>query len=777
MAPGSAPGTPLYPLDPGWTEVVLAPLHDPTIAPGLDQSFELVSAKRGRLEPFWCYTVLHWEAASPGQDAAVYTLRVDVALAGFDTLLLCLAMPASATARVGLRIDGSWRPDAPPVAGTAARMEIAVPLPSGSRIQEVRVRFSSRDAGQHAANLSWIGLANGALQAKVIAGRRRYDESWPGLMKPESDWGEPCFGRGLLFCAEDIPALKEKWALPAWRPHVARLEALAERFLRRAPEADLHDSLPTNDVRYIRAREMGSTMYCWESVLLGFVGLMRSDSAMIRHALRYLLCTVHTPSWASSAEQRLPGSTWDMRCFHEAMAVVAVSMLADWFSTALTPRARDLVVQSLWDKGLAVIERDMMKHAYLYRCNQGPWFAGARLLGGLMLEKAWPCVGDYADRAYADMLRALDGYVQADGGLDEGIGYYGQTMQAVIPAAIAYARARGRDPAAFLRDRVLPSDTYVTTMSGVLPGTAIPEADCRTELFCGDVLPIMAGFFPDSANAKILSPCLEAGTVIEVSGGLTGSGGIYGFIFGPRDIRSPESIVPCFSTLPVSGFLSSYRVESPPEGGPSRRSMRVLVTGSRAHPSHSHLDKSGFILSIDSQAALVDRGMLSYSHPEANLLKRSCMHNCLTPVLPDGGFADQVSPSAPILPRGAGDSSGFRAEVDATPAWLPLMSSYVRRFESRSIRELVVEDTGELSTPGRVAFHLHSPHPFDLRDGCAVIEAGGFRLRVEAPWAVSLHADYDSVDLKHRPISHLVLLSPEATRFSFRTTITRAEVP
>ena len=59
MKPEPVSGTPLYPLDPGWTEVLFAPLHDPQIAPELDQSFELVSAKRGRLEPFWCYTVLH----------------------------------------------------------------------------------------------------------------------------------------------------------------------------------------------------------------------------------------------------------------------------------------------------------------------------------------------------------------------------------------------------------------------------------------------------------------------------------------------------------------------------------------------------------------------------------------------------------------------------------------------------------------------------------------------------------------------------------------------
>jgi hypothetical protein len=762
-------GTPLYPLDPGWTEVIFAPLHDPQIAPELDQSFELVSAKRGRLEPFWCYTVLHWEEAPPGTDAAVYTLRVDIPLAGFDTLLLCLAMPAAAAARVQLRIDGAWCPDTPPVAGTAARMEHAVPLPVGNRLQVVRLWFSSRDSGDHAANLSWIGLANAALQATVLGGRRRYDESWPGLIAPEEKWGEPCFARGLLFSAEDLPALRAKWRLPAWRDHAGRMEAMAESYLRRIPEADVHDFLPTNDVRYIRAREMGSTMYCWEAVAVGFVGLMRADHAMIRHALRSLLCMLHTPSWACSAENRLPGSTWDMRCFHEAMAAVAVSLLADWFAYALTPRARDLTLQSLWDKGLAVVERDMMKHAYLYSCNQGPWFAGARLLGGLMLEKAWPCVGDYADRAYADMLRALDGYVQADGGLDEGIGYYGQTMQAAS-AGVGDGRGhRGLDPAAFLRQRVLPSDAYVATMSGILPGTAIPEGDCRIELFCGDVIPVMAGFFPDSANAKILSPCLAAGSVIEVSGGLTGSGGILGFIFGPRDIQPPQSIVPCFSVLPASGFLSSYRTEPP------GRSMRLHVTGSKARPSHSHLDKSGFVLEIDGRMLLVDRGMLSYSHPEANLLKRSCMHNCLTPVLPDGGYADQLLPSAPILPRGTGDSGSLRAEVDATPAWQGLLSRYARRFESDSIRELVVVDTGELAAPGRIAVHLHSPFPFEVRGKRAVLAVGAFELQVEAPWAKSMHAGIDSVDLKNRPISHLVLLSPEATRFSFTTTIRRAD--
>ena len=51
----------------------------------------------------------------------------------------------------------------------------------------------------------------------------------------------------------------------------------------------------------------------------------------------------------------------DQRCFNEEQATTAAALLLDWYDFALTPRARMLAQQVLWDKGVSVIERDMMK--------------------------------------------------------------------------------------------------------------------------------------------------------------------------------------------------------------------------------------------------------------------------------------------------------------------------------------------------------------------------------------------------------------------------------
>jgi hypothetical protein len=75
----------------------------------------------------------------------------------------------------------------------------------------------------------------------------------------------------------------------------------------------------------------------------------------------------------------------------------------------------------LWDRGLAVIERDMAKFEYVHRINQGPWFCRARIFGGLLLEKEWPYFDEgYVDRAVAHLREGMDRYLQPDGGIDEG---------------------------------------------------------------------------------------------------------------------------------------------------------------------------------------------------------------------------------------------------------------------------------------------------------------------------------------------------------------------
>ena len=103
--------------------------------------------------------------------------------------------------------------------------------------------------------------------------------------------------------------------------------------------------------------------------------------------------------------------------------------------------ARDLVRVAIWDKGLSVIQRDMVKWEYVYSINQGPWVCRARVFGGLVLEPDWPRVKSYIDQGYADLLEGLNTYLLPDGGVDEGLAYFDATLKITLPGLRAYTRA------------------------------------------------------------------------------------------------------------------------------------------------------------------------------------------------------------------------------------------------------------------------------------------------------------------------------------------------
>ncbi len=350
--------TQLFELTPA--ESMFAPFHDPVIAEHLPLRLESGSAVELKRVFGWDGVKLSWDTAQPGTLAA----RLEMPLTGlperFDQFVFCHVVPADVSLTFEARRGGQWSPLGVSVAGRGGRDEVTLPI--GARpIEAVRCGFTAHGGGHVMISLQWWGVAQAALVAQLEAARPRYDGKWEGLILPPESWPEPKLARGLLFNEGDLPALREKRTAPYWDKTWALLEERAKQYLARRPEDDLDTYLPQTDQRYIRAREKGRTTYFAEPVILGFVGLVNGDRAMGFHALRYLMCLVHTTAWAQSAESRARGSAWDQRCFNEEMATTAATLLLDWYDFALTPRARVLAQQALWDKGVAIIERDMMK--------------------------------------------------------------------------------------------------------------------------------------------------------------------------------------------------------------------------------------------------------------------------------------------------------------------------------------------------------------------------------------------------------------------------------
>jgi len=752
------------PLESVSAEVIFAPLHDPAIAPTLGLTFRPLRAQGAKGWQNWCWYSISWEAAQAGEPAADLTVPARKPDCRFDQLILCVTAPRTVQISAEACIDGHWRPVLAPSAGTSSRAEFTAPLPEGE-LTEVRLTLTPDTPEPASAFVHWLGLADTALLKQAERGRLSWDRSWPGMLvlSPAADPAR--FAADLLLSAADLPALRQKKLLPGWREHFALLEKRASKAMQNAPEDQLTEYAPFSDERYIREREKGRWNYYLEGPLVAFVGLVNQDEAMLGWAARTLMCMVHTTLWCQSAESRLRGSTWDQICFVEELMTSAVALMADWLDFLLTERARDLIRQAVWDKGLAVIERDMMKHEHVHHINQGLWFCRARILGGLLLEKSWPRMGDYVDRALREMRAVMDHYMLADGGTHEGLGYWSLSMHMVLQGLLAYARSRNADVRTILPRHQPQSERFLAIMSAMRPGRVLMDGDNSTDYLVGDTIPILAGLFPGSTYEGIVAECLLRERPFTYFNHYL-LDGLFAFILGPETLPPARCVVPVFGRLKETGHLTSLRRN----GG---RSMRLHLVGCKARPSHSHFDKSGFTLEVDGLPVLIDRGVVRYDDPRVGMMGWSQMHNVITPVLSDGSFGRQALSQSAILPDGHGDEAELHVRVDVSSLWQPWMKRCTRRIDSDHPDRFTVTDAGELSAPGFVAFHLHAPVPFEIEDRAAIVKIGEIHLRIALDWADSVTQSEDGIDFKFEPVHHLVALSREVTDFEFHSLFER----
>ena len=751
--------TQLFELTPA--EAMFAPFNDPAIAEQLPFRLEPGTAVGLKRVFGWDGTKLSWETAPGGTVAARLELPLDGLPERFDQFVFCQVVPRHVSASFEARRAGQWTPLGAAVTGVGGRDEIARPM--GARpIEAVRVTFTALGSEPALISLQWWGVAQAALVAELEAARPRYDGRWEGLILPPESWPEVKLARGLLFNETDLPALRRKRTATYWDASWQLLDERAKQYLTRRPEDDIDTYLPWTDTRYIRAREGGRQSYFSEPLVLGVVGLVNGDRAMGFHAVRYLMCLVHTPSWAQSAESRARGSVWDQRCFMEEMATTAAALLLDWYDFALTPRARALAQQALWDKGMAVVERDMMKFEYVYAINQGPWFCRARLLGGLYLETVWPRMKPHTEQALADMREGMENYILADGGTDEGLGYFSITLQAVLPGLLAYARVRGLEMKSLLPTHFGQTAGFVAALSATEPGRVLTEGDNTIDLAAGDTIPLLAAIFPDQAYARVAAACLMRRRppgyfdqyFVE---------GVFAFIAGPAQLAPPETIVPTFAILPHTGHLTSLRRT------PAGRSVRLHVVGAKALASHTHFDKGSFLLELDHVPALLDRGQVRYEDVRSYTLKRTELHNTLTPVSADGVYANQAGLIDAVIPTGEGDAHRLRARIDLAHVWRGVMTACTREWVADTVEEFHVIDRGELIQPSALAFNLQTRGPWEIHGREAVLRLEGWELTLQAPWADSITQREDSIDFRLQPVWHLECRLNQAKAFELKT--------
>lgn len=755
-------------VSPTCNEVVFAHFQNPEVSKLSSLSSEVEGASEPKIHHTWNCTSI--SAVPHVGDAAA--LRVIVpfgrSIDGFIRLIGALTIGRGCKLNVRAVVGDERVLLSQGIEGRGSRMEIGVdlaPVVKGATVPNAfEFEIASESGEPLTILLYWLGLsAERPISASSVL--RRSEMSY--FFNDSLDLSQPRFAKKLLFDEGALDEVRAKLAHPVWSRHFGHMEAFARACLSRDPIADVGPYLPGYDERFVREHETGRPAYHWEALMLAFVGLVKRDEELVRHAQRYILCMLDTTSWFSSAEETISTSSWDARSFLPELTATSLALLWDWLDFTFKPHLRTAIARSLWRKGMAPVQGDLLKFEYMRNMNQGAVFCRALVLGGLMLEGQWD-TKKFVDHWHDQLIDILGRIVQKDGAYQEGPAYLCQFAHGVLPAIIAWSRLRKKDWRRDVVSHFGRTLRYLETMSQQVPGTYTPMGNSRIEECGGDLLPVLASLMPrDRFAHSIVGGSLNSGAVFRASGTLRNSGGILALVYGPSTVEVHEK-----ARRPALSILkSSHKVRSTRKLGVHE--VSILLNGPNIGLTHSHEDAGSVILEVDDKVVFGDPGMIQYGFAETALLQRPESHNILIPLGPDGMAVSSQgigNSYRRVHCRRFGSARSFKASVNLDGIWKGL-KSYTRNVASSNPNELTIVDVGQSELSRKFLFCLMTPFPAEVVGDGIVINFGVGSATVRGEWAHAIEISQGPKDFRGRALTRVSLVSNDTLPFNFATSV------
>jgi hypothetical protein len=643
----------------------LLPFYDPLLAVELPMSVRSAGAQC-RLLPNWDHRQFVYEGYRGEGPLGSIFLPFEGDGGSYNELVFWFSTTASLSLRLRANCDGDWREFLIKPDTTGRRTEWRGEIDPCSRFGAVEIIVESCGRAAKSGSVELFAL-NLARQPEAgccrFPKRKIYPDRWDGYFREDINWTQPMFGKGLLFGPEDLPKLRSRMSSPTWAPLLKRWRDQIGEWRSHAPEDDLSDFLPWTDERYQRLEGRGRPSFYLRPLIIGLVGLLDGDEALCRLALRYLFCMLETRHWTISAYCRTPGSNWDQRAFLEEMTTTSCALLLDWFHFALSNRCRDLAATVLWDQGISYIERDLLRHPYMHRMNQGIWFSRGRILGLIYLSTRWEGAARLVEPAVNEMEKMVEAYIAEDGSTHEGIGYFGLALEMIVVAMAAWARQQGKPLAEVMPQRVRRTIAMLEAFSRTAPGRFHTVGDATSAILVGDGIPVLANIYPEVGFECFAHGDLGA-EVPEFSYFRHYVGtGVYAFLLGPETLAKPELKLPRAGLLTDLGSLS---VNLPDVAG---ESLQMVVLGGVPEATHTHPDIGSFLLEYAGESVFVDPGKGRYDDPRCNLTIIPNAHNLLIPCDSTGLEMAFVRPAQPCLPVFHEDNACCHISIDLTDTW------------------------------------------------------------------------------------------------------------
>lgn len=729
-----------------------------------------------RASQAWCWLTFDWDrplgipAPRRGRTSGAARLvlsfarELRVSLAGYDRLVVRLACPPQVRLTVVAVVDGGTRTIIRAAPGLGRLHEFEGPV-RGKCLEHIRLELASTCDGAAEAWLDWIGCAQSAKRAAMLARPSPYTPDWAGWLRPEGAAAGDKLRFGFFFADRELKQLRRKARSPLYRPVMDQLRATARAAMTapRTPEQQIGPLIGAGDnsTTLVRERDLATRSFHTDAPICAFVGLIDQDPAYLRFAARIVMSLAHAGTWAPHFMQEFPGTSWEQRGFPEAFCMAGVALALDWAGAWFTPKGERLVRHAIATKGLPRVRTVFLQHDYMLDCNQSHMIGLGRLLGLLVLERAWPRTRADIDVFEHDLLEIIDRYIQSDGSTNEGLHYWNSTFRSTVPALAALARFRGRKLAVMIPPKIRSMDRFIGSLLSTTgePGSYVTIADTVADSFAWDAIAMMAAATESPLWRGLVADSFRRRKRVKVE--RWACDGPFSVIHGPAQCPTESVKLPVFSQLKQAGHVSSCR---PLEGD----CVRLFLVGAMANAGHCHRDKGSFILEAGGEPFAIDRGMVPY-HDSDNLpfLKSELAHNL---AVPQGCIQRNPSPRASIW-RARGNKKTLHAAIDTEGTWLPPVLACRRVIVSRSPDCIEIHDEFDLAESRAVTFYLHSPLAMTAGSRPGEIRGRHRTLTVRADWAVTQAAEACGVNWRYTPVNRLALVSAPARRHRLVTVL------
>lgn len=689
---------------------------------------------------------------------AEMTRECNIDISDFDTFRVFGSIPAAARQTIRAQIDGEWVTLCEKEAGIGGTDEYNYPI-SGQRLQGLSIIMETDGEKDCVLLYEWLGLSHSEREQAMRARHSEFTPDWPDMLLDEGTF-EPQIG--IMFGGEDVEALRRRVHTEPLKPLYDAFLAKTEAYLDWEPEKTIGTFIPKPDSRWVRKGDLEHKDMSGAMGALAFAGLIERRTDMMKMAVRMALSAAHCTYWTESIMGALPGCAWHHRSFTEEVYCRGCAQVLDWAGSFMTSYAREIILDAIIMKGLPRLESDFKRHEYIRSMNQGIVFSSGRVFALMACAHFYPRYRDQVLEAERDIGEMIGNYIMPDGGTPEGPSYWNYTFGQIMPILYVLSRFHQKPFSAMATPALEKTGRYGLSMLSITGDGAgtIGINDGHGGLhYSADLMASFHALTGDKSYLRLAALSLRQA-----------EGSPYLFIIAPDHMPAVEPLVQeGFSNWPAIG--QTHIIRRSEDFG---RTALHFYCG-LADVGHYHMDKGSLVLETEKEELLIDRGVLSYDHPDTMLCGLPEYHNLLFPELSGSRPRQKPTRDGAYLAGASLENDVFEAEGDATKAWNDArILKDVRRIVSANPEAFVVEDCMELSEKAPALLLFHTRCACEIVKGGVIVhgETADVMIQAENWTPESIECVPFGVDDEKRSVNRIALRSAPQTLHCLKTCLT-----